>query len=193
MLLRRSRNCLGNDARRARHRVVSWFLRRVRSDERGVELVEAAFVLPVLLMILLGIIWMGRGYMIYETITRAAREGARYQVLPNCATCGNVPIDTPSSSCLSTSSNTFTSYIGPALSAANLNPSSVTNYCQKTDWLNNGDDPKQCGTIVELHYPAVMAIPFTSVNFTTIDVHTTVQMRNENQPVSIAGAAPTCP
>ena len=170
-----------------------FFLRTLVRGEKGVELVEAAFVLPVLLMILLGIIWMGRGYMIYETITRAAREGARYEVLPNCATCGNIPIDAPSSSCLSTASNTFQNHIGPALSAANLDPTQVASYCQRTDWLNNGDDPKQCGTIVSFTYPAVMAIPFTSLNVTTINISTTVQMRNENQPVSIGGAVPTCP
>jgi hypothetical protein len=161
--------------------------------ERGVELVEAAFVLPILLTILLGTIWMGRAYMVYEAITRSAREGARYEVLPSCATCGNAPVDTPSSSCLSTSSNTFQNYIAPSLSATGLDPNQVTNYCQKTQWLNNGDDPQQCGTVVSFTYPTVLAIPFTSLNVTTINIATQVQMRNENQPVSIAGAAPTCP
>jgi hypothetical protein len=38
-----------------------------------------------------------------------------------------------------------------------------------------------------------MEIPFTSLHMTTINIKTQVQMRNENQPVSISGAAPTCP
>src|SRR5215470_6419695 len=88
--------------------------------DTGVELVEAAFVLPILLTILLGTIWMGRAYMVYEAITRSAREGARYEVLPTCATCGNAPIDALSSSCLSTSSNTFQNYIAPSLTATGL-------------------------------------------------------------------------
>jgi hypothetical protein len=180
----RSRRCWGG---------LGSSLPTVVAGERGAELVESAFVLPILLMLLLGIIWMGRGYMIYETITRAAREGTRYEVLPNCASCGNVPLDPPSSSCLDTSSGTFQGYIAPVLQAANLDPNRVTNYCPKTQWLNTGDDPQACGVVISFTYPAAMAIPFTSLNATTINISTEVQMRNENQPASIAGAAPLCP
>ena len=162
-------------------------------EQQGAELLESAFVLPILLMLLLGTIWTGRGYMVYETITRAAREGARYAVLPSCSSCGNTTIDTPSSSCADTSSGTFQNYIKPALQAANLNPNQVTNYCQKTQWLNSGDDPQACGVVINFTYPTPIAIPFTSLNMTTINISTQVQMRNENQPASVAGAAPTCP
>src|SRR5260370_41615967 len=60
-----------------------------RRGEFGAELVEMAFVLPLLLTLLIGIFWAARAYNIYETITRAAREGARVAVVPTCATCGN--------------------------------------------------------------------------------------------------------
>jgi hypothetical protein len=60
----------------------------VWQDDEGQELVEAAFVLPVLFAMILAIIWFGRGFNIYETITRAAREGARVAVAPTCASCG---------------------------------------------------------------------------------------------------------
>src|SRR5438094_10464750 len=95
--------------------VARFFLPTAVAGEKGAELVESAFVLPILLMLLLGIIWMGRGYMIYETITRAAREGARYEVLPSCASCGNATLDPASSSCLDKSSGPFQNYIAPAL------------------------------------------------------------------------------
>jgi Flp pilus assembly protein TadG len=173
--------------------VKRFWLRTVVTGERGAELVETAFVLPIFLMCLLGLIWTGRGYVIYEAITRAAREGARYEALPNAAYLGNVPIDAPSSACLDTSTSTFQSYIAPVLQATNLDPSKVTGYCQKTQWLNTGDDPQQCGVVISFTYPAVMEIPFTSLHMTTINIKTQVQMRNENQPVSISGAAPTCP
>src|SRR5215467_16106012 len=62
-------------------------LRRVRNC--GAELVEMALVLPLLLTLLIGVFWAARAYNIYETITRAAREGARVAVAPTCATCGN--------------------------------------------------------------------------------------------------------
>src|SRR5215470_15150057 len=57
-------------------------------DERGVELVEFAFILPLLLTLLIGIFWVGRAYNVYQTITRAAREGAQTAVARTCACCG---------------------------------------------------------------------------------------------------------
>ena len=49
---------------------------RVRS-ERGAELVEFAFVLPLLLLLGLGICDFGMLFQRYEIVTNAAREGAR--------------------------------------------------------------------------------------------------------------------
>src|SRR5579864_8686634 len=107
-------------------RVNARLLKSLVAGEQGAEILESAFVLPILLMLFLGTIWMGRGYMVYETITRAAREGARYAVLPSCSSCGNTTIDTASSSCTDTSSATFQNYIKPALQAANVDPTQVT-------------------------------------------------------------------
>ncbi len=56
-------------------------------DTRGAEIAEAAAVLPVMFMILLGIFWFGQAFSLYGTITRAAQEGARAAVAPVCATC----------------------------------------------------------------------------------------------------------
>jgi Flp pilus assembly protein TadG len=49
---------------------------RARS-ERGAELIEFAFVLPVLLLVVAGIIDFGFLFREYEVVTNAAREGAR--------------------------------------------------------------------------------------------------------------------
>lgn len=49
---------------------------RMRS-ERGAELVEFAFVLPLLLLLGLGICDFGMLFQRYEIVTNAAREGAR--------------------------------------------------------------------------------------------------------------------
>src|SRR5262245_15926747 len=50
--------------------------RRVRSA-RGVELIEFAITLPILLFVLSGIIDFGFLFHHYEIVTNAAREGAR--------------------------------------------------------------------------------------------------------------------
>ena len=55
---------------------------RIRVSERGAELVEFAFVLPLLLFVLAGIIDFGLLMQRYEVVTNAAREGARIASLP---------------------------------------------------------------------------------------------------------------
>ena len=49
-----------------------------RRNERGASLVETALVLPLLLLLLVGIIDVGRAYYTYISIYNAAREGGRY-------------------------------------------------------------------------------------------------------------------
>jgi Flp pilus assembly protein TadG len=51
--------------------------------ERGAELVEFAFALPLLLFVVLGIIDFGFLFRDYEILTNAAREGARLSSLPD--------------------------------------------------------------------------------------------------------------
>jgi Flp pilus assembly protein TadG len=55
-------------------------LQRFRS-ESGAELIEFAFVLPILLLVVAGIIDFGFLFREYEVITNAAREGARLSSL----------------------------------------------------------------------------------------------------------------
>jgi Flp pilus assembly protein TadG len=68
-------------------------LRRLAGETRGAEIAEAAAVLPVMFMIIIGIFWFGQAFSIYGTITRAAQDGARAAVAPLCTTCasGNDP------------------------------------------------------------------------------------------------------
>jgi Flp pilus assembly protein TadG len=60
------------------------FLRRLRCD-KGAELIEFALVFPLLLLVLFGIMDFGLLFQRYETVTNAAREGARVAVLPGYA------------------------------------------------------------------------------------------------------------
>jgi len=46
--------------------------------ERGANLVEMALVLPLLLMLLMGVVDVGRAFYSYVTLTNAVREGARF-------------------------------------------------------------------------------------------------------------------
>ena len=61
--------------------------RHLIRETRGAEIAEAAAVLPLMFMMLLGIFWFGQAFSIYGAITRAAQEGARAGAFPYCATC----------------------------------------------------------------------------------------------------------
>ena len=50
---------------------------RIARDERGQAMVEFAFVVPILLVVVLAVIQFGITYNNYVTLTDAARAGAR--------------------------------------------------------------------------------------------------------------------
>src|SRR3569832_1546258 len=51
---------------------------RFRSDERGVQLLEVAIVIPILLLLFGAVAEFGRYFYEYTTVAKAARVGARY-------------------------------------------------------------------------------------------------------------------
>ena len=140
------------------------------TDEKGAELVEGALVSVFLFTMLLGIVWLGRGYNIYATITRAAREGARFAVAPTCYTCGN---SYPSASQVRT-------VVDNALRASSLSPESVSDFAvTAVNPLIPGSVPAQQGVSVSFRYPVEMALPFLPRSLTQVSVSTKVQARRE--------------
>jgi Flp pilus assembly protein TadG len=57
-----------------------------REGRRGVAAVEFAIIAPVFLIMLFGIIEMGRAIMVQQIITNASREGARRAIVENATT-----------------------------------------------------------------------------------------------------------
>jgi len=55
-------------------------MKRIRS-EKGAALIEAAMIMPMLLLISVGIFEFGRAYQTSQVLTNAAREGARLAIL----------------------------------------------------------------------------------------------------------------
>jgi len=66
--------------------------KRRHSGQKGVAVVEAAITLIAFFTILLGVIEAGRFISVYQTLTNAAREGARLGVAPDSGT-SNRPTD----------------------------------------------------------------------------------------------------
>ena len=60
-----------------RSRRFQW-LNRFRRDELGVQLIEAAIVIPILLVLFAAVAEFGRYFYEYTTVAKAARVGARY-------------------------------------------------------------------------------------------------------------------
>lgn len=89
-------------------------LNGVMQDNTGSEIAEAALVMPLMFMMLLGVFWFGQAFSIYGTITHAARQGARAAVAPACTTC---TAKDPTANAYSAVAN--------ALQAAKLDPSKL--------------------------------------------------------------------
>lgn len=66
-----------------------------RRGERGSNIVEFALILPPFLLLIFGLIDLGRGVYLYNAVANAAREGARYGIVltpDDYYTLGTVPV-----------------------------------------------------------------------------------------------------
>lgn len=145
--------------------------RRSRPGENGTEILEVALSVPIVLLIIFGLYSLGRAWDVYQTMTRAAREGVRQAVTTNCATCGNTTYSN-----LQIQSD----FVYPALQAAGINTFAVKDYSQGYTWLDSSDTV--CGAYVRFRYPYRLNIPYMPASVASITLKTDVQMRLENQP-----------
>jgi TadE-like protein len=176
--------------------VAQSILRKLYRDTRGAEIAEAAAVLPLMFMMLLGIFWFGQAFSIYGTITRAAQEGARAAAAPLCTTCGGSANPGVNASAA----------VQSVLSSAKLDPTKagwprtvpVLNDCRTQ--AVKGCDVTQgkicvqeevelstrrglgvgvCGTSVSFQYPFQFWLPFTSLNKQQIQLAASARVRSE--------------
>lgn len=172
---------------------------RLVAETRGAEIAEAAAVLPLMFMVLLGIFWFGQAFSIYGAITRAAQEGARAGSVPYCVTCNspntpeqnavtalqtaliNSKLD-PSKSRQPSPAPSLLSCAQPAAPVAC--GSGSTNSCIQTpvQLTNTGlGATGLCGISVSLQYPFRFWLPFTSINNQTIWLSASARVRMENR------------
>jgi hypothetical protein len=174
---------------------VNLIARKLGSTD-GAEILEAALVLPLVFMLLLGIIWFGRAFNIYSTIQQAAQQGAITAARSTCATCTNsFPSDATVTGVVEgvmKSSNLDTTQIktwNPGLSACpsppggGCPPPTIDNItvCRNVQLnLPVSTQPAQCGTVVSFQYPFQFYLPFTSLNLQNIILSAQAQSRMEN-------------
>lgn len=89
---------------------------RNRFDDRGAALIEAAMIIPILLLFTFGIWATARAWSINNTLEHAAREGARYGATID-------PWDT------GTSPGAVRAIIDADLQASAINPATITPVC----------------------------------------------------------------
>jgi TadE-like protein len=176
--------------------------RHLRSAD-GAEIAEAALVLPLVFMFLLGIVWFGRAFNIYSTITQAAQQGALVAARSTCATCGNTPsLD----GTVTGSPGTVAGTVGSVMQASSIDPTQIpvnTNaptpfpcanppgactlasnitICRNVQLNVTAGNVQApiCGAIVNFQYPFQFYLPFTSLNLQKITLTAQAQSRMEN-------------
>jgi len=168
----------------------------------GAEIAEAALVLPLVFMFLLGIIWFGRAFNIYSTMSQAAQRGAIAAARPTCATCPPPPAGNWSGTnfaddttvdnavyAVTDLSNFDRNLIAPNPPVPGPTFCPPPNGCSPSTGriticrsvaLNGPATPAQCGVLVSFKYPFQLYLPFTSLNLQRIDLTATAQSRMEN-------------
>ncbi|MGB8732641.1 MAG: TadE family protein [Candidatus Sulfotelmatobacter sp.] len=184
-------------------------LRNVASGTSGQEIVESAFVLPLIFMFVIGIIWFGLAFFIYGTLTQGARAGAEAAVAPVCTTCaaGSTPATIAQTAVynalgaghLSKSQLVPTSSWAPpvlclcgsvssraACTTALACDNSVTDVCVQVNVqlsYSSQGGAGTCGTSVSARYkyPFHFSIPLTNLDIGNVLLPGQAQMRAETQ------------
>lgn len=171
-------------------------------DTRGTEIAEAAAVLPIMFMILLGIFWFGQAFSIYGAITRAAQDGARAGSVPYCVTCSGASTTAQEEANASTAvqaalvamrldpnkarypvpAPVLTACGGGAAPACSAGPNAhicIQAPVQLTDPASGATGI--CGISVSFQYPFQFWLPFTSLNKQKIWIAASSRVRMENR------------
>ena len=114
------------------------FGNRSSSDRRrGAVTVEMALVLPIFISLVLGIIEFGRGFMVAQLVTNAAREGARRAIVDGST---NSDVTSFIQTFLHNASNVATGDVSVTITvtpaAGNPNPGNSIAACLSRDLIN---------------------------------------------------------
>ena len=178
-------------------RIVRQIAHSLRKTD-GAEIAEAALVLPLVFMLLLGVVWFGRAFNIYSTIQQAAQQGAITAARSSCVTCGNNAV-TDANVVVAISSVMQASSLDPTQISTNTKPPNPLSCidpfpmltCPATGKVTicrqallnppaSTSQTPQCGTIVSFQYPFQFYLPFTSLNMQPILLSAQAQSRMEN-------------
>jgi Flp pilus assembly protein TadG len=171
-------------------------LKQIVAGSTGSEIAEAALVIPIFFMVLLGIYWFGRAFNTYATLNHAAREGALAATMSTCGSCGNS----------ATGAVAVATVVTAALQASGLDPSHVQAYTPPSPVFCAGAHScpansnitvcsnvqltpsaapglPVCGVTVSFQYPYNFSLPFPvppyGSNVFNLQLKANVQMKGE--------------
>ncbi len=141
-------------------------LRELKSSEQGVIVVEAALILLLFLICLFAVMEGGRVLSVQQTLTNAAREGARFAVKPSSGT-STLPTLTQ-----------IENFVNPFLDAAVVAGATIN--VQRPVVIQLGDVATQFTRVAITAPYQVLTIPL----FSGLSIPLTGQalMRNETSP-----------
>jgi TadE-like protein len=175
-------------------------IRNLLRGTGGTEIAEAAAILPLLFMAIMGIFWFSQAFRLYGTITRAAQEGARAGAQPNCSTCS---VDSNTQQAINA-----VNAVNAVLSTSKLdttlpaypNPRPIFNSCSgfggtncigaasgkvcvqaPVQLSNSFSGSGVCGISVSFTYPFTFPLPFASIGNRTINLRAQARVRMETQ------------
>jgi Flp pilus assembly protein TadG len=164
-------------------------------ETRGQEIAEAAIVLPIVFMVLIGIFWFGQAFRIYGTLTQAAQVAAEAAANPSCTTCAG-----------GTASANAYAAVKSSFAAAHLDPTKLVtpppqpglnscvppggtvscdgtpvNVCvqEAVQLSSTTTGAGVCGVSVTLQYPYQFWFPGTSLSNQTINLTGSARVRSE--------------
>jgi len=138
-------------------------MRNNRRSQKGGTLLEAAITLMLFFTLIFGVLEFGRAYNLYQTITNAAREGARFSVAPFPGT-DNLPTTT-----------NVEARVQQYLDSVGARNTTI-NVVQNTAGVVNNKNVVYTTVNVTAPY-TFLFFPFGSVT-----MQTSAQMRNETSP-----------
>jgi hypothetical protein len=178
-------------------------LRRLTFETNATEIAEAAAVMPLMFMMILGIFWFGQAFSMYGAITRAAQEGARAGAETSCTTCtasgilpsvsaANAVTAALTASKLDPTKAQWPASLPPLIvctttgGAASCDGRAGNQVCvetpvELTSTVTSPPGAGVCGVAVSFQYPFQFWLPFTSLNKQSILLSAAARMRSENR------------
>ena len=139
---------------------------RALGNTRGQALVEAALVMPILLLLLVGIMEFGRAWNIHQVVTDAARQGARKAAIWH-------------ESGSATVQDSARAVVGRSLAAGSIDPATAV-----IDVTGDAPGSEEATVTVEVEYQffvlaPVMALAGQSFGNGKVKLKSSAVMRNE--------------